>query len=345
MRKGSSQLNYGLLVSYSSGNFQAFKSFYEHHDILLGQGIRGALEPPPKTQSGWLTISKPFQSEVELAIELPRPTGVFLDRGPTLYVACDATNEILKISHTGVETFCSHPLFNQIHYIDIIGNDLIITCSGTDAIIAFDLQLRSPKWQWLATEQQYCVDPLGNTRVIDTGLDHRGKRYPTLMQSTHVNSAIYSRNGDHSIYASLFHQGEILSIDPLTGESNVVLSGLRHPHGLKCVRETGFTFCEASSSTITYADWDGRIIYSHSDPEARWIQDVEMFIPGVFAYLDVYNARIRVWDAERNSIVREIGLPVDLKPYQIRFARTRTVDQLVAHARKHLDFEVRTIAA
>src|SRR5256885_536207 len=73
-------------------------------------------------------------------------------------------------------------------------------------------------WYWLATERGCDVSRHGQLRRLNIHRDFRSSIIGTANQTTHVNSALpVNLNGTAIILASLFHQGEMVSIDRASG--------------------------------------------------------------------------------------------------------------------------------
>ncbi len=81
-----------------------------------------------------------------------------------------------------------------------------------------------------ATEHEYARTPKGEKRTVERGLDHHQYNYPTLYQTTHINSAIVL-DSDYYL-ATLFHQGLLVKINRTNGKLEVLLSELNCPHAL-----------------------------------------------------------------------------------------------------------------
>jgi hypothetical protein len=97
-------------------------------------------------------------------------------------------------------------------------------------------------WSWWAIDHGFEFTPMGDRRVLDKSADHRGSRYGTLLQTTHVNSAVELPDG--RILASLFHQGMVIAIDRESGEWQLVLENLDHPHSIRVLDERHFTVAD-----------------------------------------------------------------------------------------------------
>jgi hypothetical protein len=139
------------------------------------------------------------------------------------------------------------PFFKSIHCIDRLGDSLLVTSTGFDTLIEINNKNFARSWIWHAWENGYSQSPSGwhitSSEDLHNKLSAYGKKVifvdklnpksaknalPTPRQTTHINSAVYSQYG--TILTTLFHQGCLLEIDPKTGNSRVILSGMKNPH-------------------------------------------------------------------------------------------------------------------
>lgn len=124
------------------------------------------------------------------------------------------------------------PLLTQVRSLRRTERGLLVTASGIDALLEFDLQGQLI-WSWWATEHGYDEAYGGGTRVIDKTLDHRRVNYPGRSQTTHLNSAIVDPYDPAKILTILFYQGQVARIDRFSGEHEIVLAGLNGAHHIR----------------------------------------------------------------------------------------------------------------
>jgi hypothetical protein len=127
-------------------------------------------------------------------------------------------------------------------------------------------------WSWFATLNGYTIDQLGKSRnLIIENIDHRKNDYPTLTQTTHLNSVIEDPNCRDYVITTLFHQGEIVSIHKQTGLTKSLLGGLRSPHGLRRI-ESGFTVSNTRLGEALILDNNFEIV-RRFNLKSSWLQD------------------------------------------------------------------------
>jgi hypothetical protein len=161
----------------------------------------------------------------------------------------------------------SHPLLNDVHSLVATETGLLLTSTGIDAILEFSLTGRLA-WSWLASEHGFDRTPLGEPAVRRCDIDYRSTDIPTLLQSTHVNSAQLTASG--TILATLFHQGWVVEIER-SGAWNVVVEDLKQPHW---IRHASFGWCIADTLGRRLVLLNGRAeIIGEIPVRSSWVAD------------------------------------------------------------------------
>src|SRR5579885_1468563 len=191
----------------------------------------GSMQKPREDQGGLLCILDNDDKEtVQTVVDLTMPAGMtFSDRG-VFVAALNTIHEVTTDLSAVRRDVVSLPTFNLLHSLSRTSRGYLVASTGVDAIVEFTREGRE-LWSWWATEHGFTQTPIGECRFLDTTIDHRGIKYGTLAQTTHVNSAVELSDG--RILASLFHQGMIIAIDRASGAWQPVLEGLDHPHALR----------------------------------------------------------------------------------------------------------------
>ncbi len=201
----------------------------------------------------------------------------------------------------------SHPYFNDLHSLERTKRGLLVTCSGTDAILEIGLD-GELLYEWWATEHGYVTTPSGQPRESGRGLDHRAMFYHTRFHSTHVNSATLRDEEERFILALLFHQGMLVEIDrALPAEQQkprMVLDKLVRPHALERT-PLGWLFCNSLGKELVLLDFDLQV--SRRIPcEGKWIQDCTMLSNGNIVVGDVDEHRIVELEGPNWKVARTI---------------------------------------
>lgn len=210
-------------------------------------------------------------------------------------------------------------LMNDLHSITRSADGFLITCSGTDAVLEVTPD-GEPLWTWLACEHGFEQTPLGQCMRIDRQHDYRSTMIDTRAQSTHCNSALAARHDDRdAVLVTLFHQGQLIAIDKLTGKHSALVHGMRNPHNIRR-RAGGWVISEARPGAVILLDedfWITEVI----EKDFNWLQDtLPLDQEGQLLIADANNNRFVLWDIGESRPVREIGYSPDWDVYQVEVA-------------------------
>ncbi|MGH2509468.1 MAG: hypothetical protein ACRDHZ_18985, partial [Ktedonobacteraceae bacterium] len=188
--------------------------------------------------------------------------------------------------------------FNVLHSLSRTQRGYLVASSGVDVLAEFDEQGQL-LWDWWAVEHGLEVTPTGEPRVLEKDADHRGIRYGTLEQSTHVNSAAELPDG--RILATLFHQGMVILIERASGTWRPVLEGLDHPHAVRIVDAQHFTVADTvhGRALLVRLENERGHILQEIQAETDWLQDCQ------------YSERYECWflvDGKHSRVLRRGGL-------------------------------------
>jgi len=247
------------------------------------------------------------------------PTG-FAFTAEKLFVNSMYGNRVMVLNRRFdlVDSFAC-ALMNDLHSIRRSGTGLLITSSGTDAILEVtpDGELG---WTWLATEHGYRRTPRGVAVPVRRDRDYRSKMIYTGDQATHCNSAVAAtRRGREVILATLYHQGEIIAIDRASGKHRTVFRGMRCPHSIRR-RGDGWVVSDSSSGTVVLLDdsfWLTEVI----EHGFAWVQDTIALDEGRrLIVADANNNRLVIWNVADGKAEHEIVYPSKWKVFQIEVA-------------------------
>ena len=131
------------------------------------------------------------QKEIVYMLDIDAPAGFFIEEN-YLYITNNRLNYISVFDLIRrIEIKRIHnPAFNCLHSLYRTENaTLLVTSTGIDAILQIDSNGEILN-DWYATEHGYSVTPKGEKRNVQRDFDHHQYNYPTLSQTTHINSAI-----------------------------------------------------------------------------------------------------------------------------------------------------------
>ena len=217
-----------FLISYTSTNFASLKKFWDVNQSSARERIGSSISKPERL-GGMLAIADTASDKIIMQKKFQKPLALH-KKEDGLFLCALSSNQVLELNEDLeiVDSFSS-PLFSSIHSIDENANGLLLASTGIDAIVRYAKDATS-QVVWSATEsERYATFPDGSRREIDFSIDHSQASYPTLQQTTHVNSAAFV--DENIIISTLFHQGELIKIDMLTGNTEILLDGMRSPHG------------------------------------------------------------------------------------------------------------------
>jgi hypothetical protein len=206
----------------------------------------------------------------------------------------------------------SHPWFNHLHTVELTASGtMMIASAGIDAILEVSAQGE--------VLSHWC----GGAAVPELGKDYRGVRRSTAERTMHITSALPV--GDDKILAALFHQGEVRLIDRPTGESQTILSGLTHPHGIHRL-PGGYIVSDTLGHRILFLD-DAFRLCSEIPFGSEWLQDTIGTSAGTYLVLENVHIDQRPEPGLSNAIVeidrsgrplRRLTMPADYRLFAAR---------------------------
>ncbi|MDQ2906120.1 MAG: hypothetical protein M3Y81_21580 [Chloroflexota bacterium] len=233
--------------------------------------VLGSRHKPEEDQGGLLCLLDDLGG-IQSTIELPMPAGITPSEHGVFVASSDAVHEVTTDLSLIQHEVVSLPGFNLLHSLSRTARGYLAASTGLDAILEFtrDGELI---WSWWATEHGFTETPTGERRILDSGVDHRGIKYGTLDQTTHVNSAAELAGG--IVLATLFHQGMVIAIDRASGAWQPVVEGLDHPHAIRVLTEDYFTVADTGRGRALLVHIkDGKgLIETEVAADTTWLQD------------------------------------------------------------------------
>lgn len=288
-----------LIISYVSTDLAKLNNFWIRNG---SNGERlGSMVPKPRDLGGAIEIID-YPSKKKIAESFfDSPMAVFYDSEIDLILYSNALNELVLLNNDlSLLQVVKSPLFNSIHSIFKRGKRYIFSSSGIDALIEYDFATRLAELIWTPRGSKYSLFPDGSEREIDYDDDHSKVTYPTLQQLTHVNSCEVYGDGN-MILCTLFHQGVLLSVDLLKRENNVIIQGLRAPHGAHVykVSDVYYGMCSDSRHNRVLLDIPlmGTGRHRKIEDGFDWVQNAKISIrDNLIFVLDANNGRVVIYD-------------------------------------------------
>jgi len=231
----------------------------------------GSMQKPKEDQGG-LLCSLDGHGHAETSLALTMPAGMVRSADGVLVASLFGIQEVsLDLSRVEYDAV-SLPMFNMLHSLSRTKRGYLVASTGLDAVLEFTRE-GELLWSWWATDHGFDHTPTGELRVVDKERDHRGVKYGTLAQTTHVNSV--SELPDGTILASLFHQGMIIAIDRASGDWRPVLEGLDHPHSIRVLAQDYITVADTGRGrALMVRINDGKgTIEAEVSADTTWLQD------------------------------------------------------------------------
>jgi hypothetical protein len=275
-----------------------------------------AVQPVPEDMRSGLIAALDLDSgEVQWSKALDSPAG-FSFVGRRLFVNSMFGNRVTVLSdELDVLDSFGNPIMNDLHTIRCTASGLLITSSGTDAIVELTTE-GDINWLWLACAHGYRRTALGTATWTRRARDYRFSMVDTLDQTTHCNSAIsVNYRGRETVVATLFHQGEVIAIDKASGRHEVVFRGLRRPHSIRQT-DDGWLVCDSRSGVVLLLDrhfWISRVI----DHDFNWVQDALALDDETLLVADSNNSRLIIWNIVKDKVEHEIRYPELWRIFQI----------------------------
>lgn len=321
---------FSVMKSHWRKNVNSTSSFTGTAVSVNGmEGIRKGFEEP---LGGKFIIINWSKKAICYLLNIDAPSGFFI-HDHHLYIGNNRLNFISVIdlrTKSEMRKICN-PAFNCIHSIQKVEDDtILVTSTGIDAIIQTDFTGKTVN-DWYACEHGFTQTPKGQIRQIERNTDHSYYVYPTLHQTTHINSVVMN---DNFILATLFHQGALIRIDRRNGKYKTLLTGLNCPHAIRRYTkendlELTWTLCNTKQNEVYFLDELFSIKKKMTFDDVHWLQDTAMIQNGNIIIADANNSRMFEINPFENEIISEFSYSIDWRIYQMADMRefsAQTVD-------------------
>jgi|SRR3989344_1526926 len=305
-----------LAITFYITNYSLMKEHWDENSILKDKNIFGTNVPLgiKKELGGKIVIFDWDRKQEIKSKELSCPSG-FDVKGDKLFVCSMSENKIFVLNNDlEIIGGIGNQYFNDLHSLHSTKKGFILANTGLDCIIEVNDNGKI-LWIWWANENGFNRDMFGKNRIIEIGIDHREIDYPTLAQTTHLNSVIYVDEDENKSYVVLFHQGQVIEIDKKTLKVRTILSGLDHPHSVYKLSEN-FLVSDTNKNRILIFDNNGKILKSITG-EFDWIQDAIKLSNGNYLIADSNNFRLVEVD-DFGRIINSYYYNKNYKIYQVK---------------------------
>lgn len=237
-----------LVLTVKSFNLLAIRKRYLQS---RSRSKSGSVERRRPAQGGivYLAIDNGTLVDFEILAKLRESRGIDIygDR-----IALSSENRIYIFSRNNQKPqIIDHPWLSYIHTVrfNSDASKLLVSSSGLDSLLEFDLNQGSTCWEWIAWEYGYNEgeNPETGQKHILTRhateaqrLKNKGRNVihitsdgkqslPTALRAAFMNSAEYSK--DDKVLATLFHHGTVIEISKTTNAWKIIYQGMSKPHG------------------------------------------------------------------------------------------------------------------
>lgn len=292
-----------ILVSFFTDKFSVLREFWKKSaENKKGGAFQGTDKYEKLDLGGFLALINWKNKKILKKVRIETPRGFDL-YGNKIYVT-KGNQEIVVLDKNlnGLYKF-SNPYFNNLHWVKCYKNGLFFACSGLDMVLETNSEGKT-KYKWFATDHGFNRDPKGRVRKIKLKKDYRKDKFPTLKQTTHLNSIVYAgktKYFEETLYVSLFHQGKVLAINKRTGDCKIVMGGLKHPHAIRESGE-GYVVSDTENGKVIIVDKNFKGIDKYTLNKSNWIQDCFIMKNKNLLICDSNNNRILELDRSSKKI-------------------------------------------
>lgn len=325
-----------LIMSIKSFDLAAIRKRYlESRKNKSGKG--GSVERRAVSLGGiaQVKLQKGKLEVQQLVKSLKEPRGLS-SAGDRL--AFSLENQVIVLDSEGVWSF-SNPWFSYIHTVSFhpqYKNRVLVSSSGFDAVFECDYKNGTIIWEWFAwengiaeahgpdgksllltrKEEQHTAwkkEGLAHIYISDPLSDH----LPTAQRAAFINTASYDLQGN--VLATFFHEGSVRRINRRDGKSEVLIKGLKNPHGGFLISESTIMATNTGKGELWVANKQSQEKYSGLElkdkaPEmldAEWWQNAISF-HDYFIVIDSNRNALLILDPSEKQY--------DLLPYDKQWA-------------------------
>lgn len=263
-------------------------------------------------------------SNVKVLSKLKEPRGLASKMNK---FAISSENRVYILDKNGKSDQISNPWFSYIHTVDFspAGERLLISSSGFDVLMEYELGVNKKCWEWFAWENGFNkgMDPedgkefiLSRKPIQDQGIplkviaDPENQSLPTAMRAAFINSALYDERDESQIIATFFHEGAVFGIHKKNGKATRLLENLKNPHGGRRTKEFLMATSTAGGEVVLRKEGiDYRYDFSSIPGKEKGMEGLEWLQNSIY-----HKGNIITIDSNRTSFV--IFNP-ELKKYDV----------------------------
>lgn len=178
-------------------------------------------------------------------------------------------------------------------------DDLVVSCSGSDSLLVFDIKKKKLKKTFRMPEKYYGFNY--NIRPEDDVRDHY---INNDRQLCHVNCAFPTAKG---YLVTAFIQGAV-GLFSFDGNYDELTSGFRGCHGARTRPGLdGFYFSNTCEGALIEMDWSGNIKRKFNI-DSKWLHDCQWISEDIYLFSLSDRNAIQLWDIGINKKIWEIKM-------------------------------------
>jgi len=292
-----------ILASFFTDKYQNLIKFWKENRLKkVDKGIKGTNKTFSRQDlGGSIALFSLLTGEVVWSLPVPSPNGFYL-KNDTIYV--NSQDRILITDHRkNISRSLQHNLFNDLHTLEGTNHGFLIVSSGLDLILEIDPS-GNELYKWFGFEAGYTRDALGLAiDPLQTNINYNKKSISTLNQAIHINSAILNES-ENIIYATFFHQDQLVKIDRQSGGVTVISGNLNYPHSVR-ERNNNLMVASTRNNEVLEFSKKGRLINKVNGP-FHWVRDYELVNDKIILVASANDNTIYLMDYYGGTLIRKI---------------------------------------
>lgn len=275
-----------------------------------------------------LKLNQGVIEEASRLVNIKEPRGVdFINKTTAL----SSENKIFVQQENNLYTI-ENDWFSYIHTVKINpfnAHKVLIASSGFDMIFEFDFVSKTKTFDWCAWEHglNLSTNPKTGEHLLLTRkpkeFDYLSKEkhkikliknpkidfLPTAMRAAFINSVAYHPLDENKIIATLFHKGHVIEIDRATGSYQVVIQGLKNPHGGSFMHNQ-YSATSTASGEVIIRTPSKQVVLNFTDLPGKskelanrsWLQNSLFLSPSLLVVIDSNRTQFHILDIEKQLL-------------------------------------------
>ena len=193
-----------------------------------------------------------------------------------------------------------HPHFAGLHTCFPSSDKLtaVLAASAPDAVLILDLDSGVVRKTLRMPENLY-----GKNYELTDEMDLRSHYIANDFQTTHINSAYPSRNGNELVLSTLI-QGAIGIFDVVSNTYREIIRGFVGCHGARFDNEGNIYFADSVTGCLVFIDKQGKILRRFGI-DSFWLHDAVQIERNIFAFSAADSNSLLIYNIDKNTLLFE----------------------------------------